>query len=158
MTEPPERVPVEAPAVVTVLSAGDPVATEKEATRNTDGLARGAKLLTRVVLLFCALTIIIGGANYIQVKNQNEKLIGIAETNRANGARVKDCTDPGGACYEEAAKRDADTVRNLQNYTILANACTVILFPATAPAESRREAEDQIRRCVMQRLQAEPGS
>lgn len=163
MTEPSphisaEQVTVETPAVVTVLSAGDPVATEKEATRNTDDLSHTIKILTRVVLLFCALTFITGGANYMQVKSQNEKLISIAETNRENGERVKDCTDPGGACFNATEKRSAETIRVLQEYSVLANACTVILYPASAPAVSRAEAEDQIRKCVELRLKAKPGS
>lgn len=154
MTEPASHIQagqvVETPAMVTVLSAGNPVATEKEATRNTDDLSHGTRTLTRVVALFCFLVVVIGGANFIQIKDQGntaqESRVSITE----NTDRIKDCTDPAGKCFKEGQVRTGRVIATIGEAQVAAVSCALLgerLSPEATPAQIA-ERKASISACV----------
>lgn len=130
----------EAAQVITVLSAGDPVATEKEATRNTGDLSHAIKILTRVVLLFCFLVVVIGGGNFMQIKGQNDNAEISQKSITENTERIKDCTDPAGECFKQAQLRTGRVIASISDAQVAAVACAQEAAVTSAVGLAKRNA------------------
>lgn len=87
-----------------------------------EDLARASRLsrLERLVLFATGLVLV---ALVAVVGYGVLRLNGLAETNRANGQTVVDCTQPGGACYQRAQDQTAAAVAQLNMVTIIATEC-----------------------------------
>ena len=74
-------------------------------------------------------------------------LVAVAIQNRANGDAIRDCTTPGGECFERSAKRQAQVIGQppapINDVVILAAAC------ADRPGV---DTEAEIRACVIDGL------
>jgi hypothetical protein len=83
----------------------------------TEGLSQ------RTLRLRAAFYVCLGGA----VVAMLVLLVAIALSNQANGDQVRDCTTPGGECFEQAAKRQAqvigEPVAPINNVAVVAAAC-----------------------------------
>lgn len=51
------------------------------------------------------------------------RLSDVAEVNKANGEIVKDCTTPGGECFERGQRATGDAVGSINKVTILVARC-----------------------------------
>jgi hypothetical protein len=51
--------------------------------------------------------------------------------NTDTNARIKDCVDPNGKCYRAGQSRTAAVAKQLQDFTVIANACTVAVDNGT---------------------------
>lgn len=77
--------------------------------------------------------------NIVQIGRLTE----IAETNRANGQRLIDCTTPGGQCFEDGNDRTGEAIGTINEVTILAASC--VQLPGI-------DTEAEIRECIEQGL------
>lgn len=77
---------------------------------------------------------------------QTEQLLEIARDNRANGERVRDCTDPAGACFKAGQQRTGQAVASINDAVVAAIACAQ--EPPAVPPAKVAERNETIRRCV----------
>lgn len=73
------------------------------------------------------------------------RLNNIAEVNRSNGDYIRDCTTPGGQCFEDSQKRLASVVAQLNRTTLVTIECA-----------DRLNGDDAITRCVQDALKEKP--
>jgi hypothetical protein len=90
-------------------------------------LNRAIRKLILTLMIFSALVIVIGGANFIIIKEQNQKAAEARALLIQNTQRTKDCTEPEGQCFKDGQKRLGDAIKVLTQYNRISLACATTL-------------------------------
>jgi hypothetical protein len=94
----------------------------------------GIAVTTLVILLVGA---ILYSAQTTSTIRQNQR------TSIESLTRIKDCTEPGGRCFERGQRATADAVGDINRVAIFAAACA---------DQPRRQTVEQIQSCVIDKL------
>lgn len=102
--------------------------------RNTAAWLAGVTITALVILLASA---ILYSAQTTSTIRENQR------TSIESLTRIKDCTEPGGRCFERGQRATADAVGDINRVAIYAAACA---------DQPRRQTVEQIQSCVIDKL------
>lgn len=131
----PSEVEASMPALIAGLAASaSQLSTTAHDLYRASVLSRLERVVAIVLVFGLTATLLVTGYGVLRLNN-------IAEVNRDNGDYIRDCTTPGGECFESNNERTARLIANLNRTTLVTIQCA-----------DRMNGDDAISQCVQERL------
>lgn len=115
--------------------------------------AARADLATRLFFVFVTVMLVASLAILAFLAVQDHRRQRVIEAQSVENGRlaeaIRDCTTPGGDCYQRSRQASADAVGSINRVTVIAAACAVGINADLPVAERER----LIRACLTERLQ-----
>lgn len=88
-------------------------------------LTRLERTIISIAIVLLLLSTILSTVMVVALRGTAETLSKLAESNNQNTAIIRDCTQPGGNCYQQGRDRAGITVELINRNSIAANFCSL---------------------------------